>query len=184
MRVAARFLSSKNARCFRQSYLAAPAKSLSTVAADEDFLNFPRQAEGNIYDDNWSLCADGVVPAGSLFRNARIPVLTQRLPSKVEGGKIALKNPKYKGQFVSLEAGDGIEHDDFSDSMVDSQKHLSSGIDLFVEDAFLGSFAPSRLGVRVISDSPAVALIVRSLLVFHSLYAHHLSFLPSQILGS
>lgn len=169
MRVAAKFLSSKNARCFRQSCLAAPTKSLSTVAADQDFFTFPRQTEGNIYDDNWSLCADGVVPAGDMFRNARIPVLTQRLPSKVEAGKIALQKPKYKGPFVTLEAGDGIEHDDFSDCMIESQKHLSSGVDLFVEDAFLGSFASSRLGVRVVSDSPAVALIVRSLLVFNFL---------------
>jgi hypothetical protein len=169
MRVAAKFLSSKNARCFRQSCLAAPTKSLSTVAGDEDFFSFPRQTEGNIYDDNWSLCADGVVPAGNAFRNARIPVLTQRLPSKVEAGKIALQNPKYKGPFVTLEAGDGIEHDDFSDCLVDSQNHLSSGVDLFVEDAFLGSFASSRLGVRIVSDSPAAALILRSLLVFASL---------------
>lgn len=165
MRVAAKFLSSKNAHCFRQSRLAAPAKSFSTVSCDEDFLSFPRQTEGNIYDDNWSLCADGVVPAGNAFRNARIPVLTQRLPSKVEAGKIALQNPKYKGPFVTLEAGDGIEHDDFTDCLAESQTHLSSGVDLFVEDAFLGSFASSRLGVRVVSDSPAVALIVRSLLV-------------------
>ena len=167
MRVAANILSSRSFRRIVHPKVSISAKTYGTLAVDGDFVHFPREREGNIYSDNWSLNEDGVVPVGDLFRNARVPILTQRLPTKIEAGKIALESPKYHGDYVALEAGDGISHDDFTDKLTEVQDFLSTGIDLYVEDAFLGSFAKSRLGVRVISDSPAAALILRSLLVIH-----------------
>lgn len=176
MRVSARFLSSKNVRCVQQS--AQASRSFSTKQA-ESFV-WPREAEGNIYTDNWSLCEDGVVPTGIMFRNARLPVLTSRLPTKVESGKVVLEKPKYKGAYTSLEAGDGIEHSDFSDALIAQQTYLSSGIDLFVEDAFMGTSASGRVGVRVVTDSPAVALIARTLMVRTDDFGLFLS-LPSNV---
>ena len=131
---------------------------------EESFL-WPREVEGNIYNDNWSLCEDGVVPTGTLFRNARLPVLTSRLPVKIEAGKAVVENPKYTGKYVSLEAGDGIQHEAFADALTAQQTYLSSGIDLFVEDAFMGTASSGRVGVRVVTDSPATAIIARTLMV-------------------
>ena len=131
---------------------------------EESFL-WPREMEGNIYNDNWSLCEDGVVPTGIMFRNARLPVLTSRLPVKVESGKAVVENPKYAGKYVSLEAGDGIAHEAFAEALTAQQTYLSSGVDLFVEDAFMGTSASGRVGVRVVTDSPATALIARTLMV-------------------
>lgn len=161
MRVSARFLTSKNVRCVQQS--TPVCRSFATKQA-ESFV-WPREAEGNIYMDNWSLCEDGVVPTGTMFRNARLPVLTSRLPSKVESGKVVLEKPKYAGAYVSLEAGDSIDHNDFFDALSVQQTYLSSGVDLFVEDAFMGTSASGRVGVRVVTDSPATALIARTLMV-------------------
>lgn len=165
MKVAAKFVTTTSSRCLRQSILTNRVKSMSTLSTDGDYLQFPREHEGNIYDDNWSVAVDGVVTAANLYRNARIPVLTQRLSVKVESGKVSLEKPKYDGAYDALEAGDGIQHEDFADRLAEQQAHLSTGIDLFVEDAIMGSFAASRVGVRVITDSPAAALIARTLLV-------------------
>lgn len=139
-------------------------RSLSSLNSEE-YTTFPREKEGNMYIDNWSLVGDGVTSQGDAFRNARIPVLTSRLASKVESGKVELKHPKYEGSYSVIEAGDGVSHEDFGEAMNAQHEYLSTGIDLFVEDASLGAFSSSRVGVRVVSDSPAVALICRTLLV-------------------
>jgi hypothetical protein len=133
-----------------------------------EYALFPRQHEGNNYSVNFSLVEDGVCAAGddtNAFRNARIPVLTTRFSAKVEGGKVELKEPKYIGKYSVLEAGDSVSHDDFLEASSAQNMYLSSGVDLYVEDASLGSFAPSRVGVRVVTDSPAKALIARTLLM-------------------
>jgi hypothetical protein len=134
-------------------------------AATENFSVFPREREGNSYAVNWSLTEDGVVPTGDAFRNARIPLLTSRLPSKVDNGKVELQGPAYGGSFKVLEAGDSISHDEFNNKFSALQNHLSSGIEIFVEDAALGATSSARVGVRVVADSPVVALINRNLLV-------------------
>lgn len=126
---------------------------------------FPREREGNIYPVNWSLNEDGVVPVGDAFQNARLPVLTSRLEAKVENGKVSVKKPVFEGEYKTLEAGDGMDHSEFSDVLANQQAHLSSGVELFVEDAAVGASGVSRLGVRVVSDCPATALIARSLLI-------------------
>lgn len=119
--------------------------------------NFPRESEGNTYSVNWSLIVDGVVPLGQAYRNARIPLLVSRLPAKVDGGKVDITSPAYIGKYKLLEAGDStLSQEAFSSSLKNVQDYLSSGIDLYAEDASL-----AKIGVRVITDSPAAALIFR-----------------------
>ena len=132
---------------------------LSTAAV------FPRETEGNVYAVNWSLTEDGVVPVGSAFRNARLPVLTTRLPAKLEGGKVEVPKIAYSGAYKLVEAGEGISHGAFTNVLADQQAYLSSGVDIFVEDAGLGASSGLRLGVRVVTDSTAVALVARTLLI-------------------
>jgi len=138
--------------------------NFSSVQTEEWSL-FPREREGNEYAVNWSLCEDGVVPVGDAYRNARLPLLTTKLGAKVQGGKVDAKAPAYSGTFALSEAGDNMSHDAFSELFTAQQDYLSSGIDLFVEDAALGASKSTRNGVRVVTDSPAVALIARSLLI-------------------
>ncbi len=150
----------------RYALVASQRASLSTsLACTEGWSVFPREREGNIYPVNWSLNEDGVVPVGDAFQNARLPVLTSRLEAKVENGKVSVKKPVFEGEYKTLEAGDGMDHSEFSDVLANQQAHLSSGVELFVEDAAVGASGVSRLGVRVVSDCPATALIARSLLI-------------------
>lgn len=137
---------------------------LSTVQTEEWSL-FPREREGNIYSVNWSLCEDGVVPVGDAYRNARLPILTNRLGVKVQNGKIAVEKPVYFGKYTILEAGDHISHDDFSEIFATQQEYLSSGIELFVEDGAFGVNNLVRNGARVTTNDPALALIARTMLV-------------------
>ena len=167
MRVAAKILSAKNVRGVLLSTSGCTSKSFSTQV---ESFTWPREREGNIYIDNWSLTEDGVVPVGDLYRNARLPIVTTRLPVKVEGGKITLDSPKYTGAYTSLEAGDGIDHEAFSEILAAQQLYLSGGKDLFAEDAYMGTHASGRVGMRVITDSPAALLILRTLLVRYRKY--------------
>jgi ATP-dependent phosphoenolpyruvate carboxykinase len=134
------------------------------VQTDEWSL-FPRETEGNVYAVNWSLCEDGVVPVGDAFRNARVSMLTKKMGVKVAAGKLEAKNPAYSGKYTVQESGDSISHEEFSEMIAAQQAHLSSGIELFVEDAALGALGAIRNGVRVVTDDAATALIARSLLV-------------------
>ena len=143
----------------------------STAAQEKTY--FPRESEGNIYSVNWSLTEDGVVPTGDAYRNARLPLLVSRLSSKVESGKITLTSPKYTGKFTLVEAGDKISHDDFNELLQTQQTYLSHVKEMFVEDASLGSSSLSRVGVRVVTDSAAVALIARDLLVSDNKYTNN-----------
>lgn len=142
---------------------ARPKAALSTSASSSAV--FPREREGNVYAVNWSLTEDGVVPVGDAFRNARVPLLTMRLGSKVDNGKVEVAKVAYTGKYALLEAGEGISHGAFSDALAAQQAYMSSGIELFVEDAALCAFAGGRVGVRVVTDSSAVALIARTLLI-------------------
>lgn len=126
---------------------------------------FPRETEGNNYAVNWSLTEEGVVPTGDAFRNARLGLLTSRLSAKVADGKVDVKSPAYTGKYEVVEAGDTIGHDEFEALLEVQQSHLSSGIDLFVEDGAICASNAGRLGVRVVTDSAASALIARSMLI-------------------
>jgi hypothetical protein len=126
---------------------------------------FPREREGNIYDVNYSLNEDGITPVGDAFRNARIPIITTRLGMKSNSGKIDLPTPLYFSKYELLEAGDNLDHSKFEKMQSAINDHLSSGIDLFIEDAGLCAFYKARVGVRVVSESPAIAAIFRPLMV-------------------
>jgi len=139
-------------------------RRFSDVQTDEWFL-FPRQREGNIYAVNWSLVEDGVTPVGDAFRNAELSTLTKKLGSKVQSGKVELSKPLFFGDFILQESGDHISHDEFSVLFTEQQRHLESGISLYVEDAGIGAYSHVRNGVRVIAEDPALALIARNLLI-------------------
>ena len=134
------------------------------VAAPDGSTVFPNEYEGNIYDVNWSLCEDGVVPVGNAYRNARISLLTNALGAK-KSAPVTTTKPLYFGKYSLTEAGDTVSQDEFSDLFEAQKELLSSGTDLFVEDASLGSYTKTRVGVRVITNDPATALIARTLLV-------------------
>jgi hypothetical protein len=140
------------------------AKSIASTETEEWSL-FPREREGNIYSHNWSLCEDGVVPEGDAYRNARVPLITSEMGAKIVEGKIEQTSPQYTGEYKIKESGDDISHELFSELFSAQQQYLSSGINLFVEDAVLGSHNHTRNGVRITTCKPAVALIARSLLV-------------------
>jgi hypothetical protein len=121
--------------------------------------------EGDNVDDNYSLLVDGVVNAKNAYRNSRVSTVVNKLPAKVENGKLSLKDIQFFGAEVVKEAGDSISHDDFKDALEATRNYLSSGRDLFLEDVGIGASCSLRLGTRVISDNPAHAFIFRSLLV-------------------
>ena len=118
-----------------------------------------------MYAVNWSLTEDGVTPQGDAYRNARTQLLSTRLGAKVEGGKVETPKVVYAGAYKVLEAGDGIAHGAFTDLLAEQQKFFSSGVEVFVEDAGLGALSSARVGVRIVTDSSALALAVRSLLI-------------------
>lgn len=135
------------------------------VMAFQSTTTFPREREGNVYAVNWSLTEDGVTPVGDAYRNARVQLLSTRLGAKVEGGKVETAKVTYSGAYKVLEAGEGIAHGAFADLLAEQQKAFSSGGEIFVEDAGLGALSSARVGVRVVTDSSALALAVRSLLI-------------------
>ena len=140
------------------------SKSFSSAVSGA-FGVFPRENEGNNYSVNWSLTEEGVVPKGDAFRNARLGVLNSRLSAKVADGKVEVKSPAYTGKYEVVEAGDSISHDEFEALLKAQQEHLSSGMDLFVEDGAICASTVGRLGVREVTDSAASALIARSMLI-------------------
>jgi len=136
-----------------------------SVAARENVSVFPREREGNVYAVNWSLVDHGVVAVGDAFRNASNHTLEHKLGAKVDGGKVTVPAPTFTGKYAVSEAGDEITHSQFSDLLVKQNAFLSAGKDIFVEDASVGSAAHTRMGVRIVTDSPAVAMIARNILI-------------------
>jgi len=140
------------------------AFSSKAKATTEEFVVFPNEYEGNIYDVNWSLCEDGVVPVGKAYRNARPSLMTNAIGAK-KGDSITAEKPLYFGKYSLTEAGDTISQDEFSDLFESQKELLSSGADLFVEDASLGSYSKNRIGVRVVTQDATKALVARTLLM-------------------
>lgn len=171
-----KFLLRKSSSLQKNRFSTSLKSFLPNTPVVESFI-FPREREGNVYDVNWSLTEDGVTPVGDAFRNARISLITKKLGLQQKDNKIFnIQSPAIHGTYKLLEAGDTISHADFKD-FKDAQKlHLSSGVDLFVEDASLGALRDIRVGVRIISDNPAVCLALRHLLVsvIMIIYDHHI----------
>lgn len=131
----------------------------------EEWSLYPREKEGNIAIDNWSLVEDGVVPTKGLFRNARLQVLTNAIGVKAQDNKIELKAPSYVGKYALLESGLGLTHEHFSEIFNTHQEGLSLDSEVYAEDAVVGAHRDLRNGVRVATNVPAVALLFRTLLV-------------------
>lgn len=147
-----------------RTHVVARALSSAPVSTKEWFV-FPRQSEGNIYAVNWSLVEDGIISKGDAFRNGRVPLLTARLPKKIENGKLSLDGPTYFGDYAVVESGEGISPIAFADKKETLQNLLSKGSDIFVEDGGLGAFSPIRAGARIVADNAALALILKNLLI-------------------
>lgn len=145
--------------------------NLSTVAdrapppRTEEWFIWPREWEGNVYAVNWSLNHDGIVPTKHAYRNGRVPILNNRLGYPASATELSPKSPSYFGPYKISEAGEHISHNDFTVLISDTEEHLSA-VELFVEDGALGAFNKLRLGTRVVTKDPAVALIFRNLLVY------------------
>lgn len=144
-----------------------------SLLAEENIQVVNVRREGDNVDDNYSLLVDRVVNAKNAYRNSRVSTVVNKLPAKIENGKLALKDVQFYGTEVVQEAGDSISHEDFKNSLEATRNYLSSGRDLFLEDVGIGASSSLRLGTRVISDNPAHAFIFRSLLV-----GNFSSFLP------
>lgn len=157
-----------SSNCVRRNVRSATfATAPSKKPKQPESIQFSMNREGDILADNWSLVNDGVTAVGNAYRNARIELLTNRFPVKVEGKKVVLDKISYTGSYKVLEAGDSITHDEFSELLDAATGYLSSGVDLFVEDAAVIPFSPARIGVRVVTDNPAIAALARSILVRH-----------------
>lgn len=140
--------------------------STKVVTEDSDRFIFPRETEGNNYKVNWSMTEDGVTPVGDAFRNARFELLASRLGLPTQANStISISSTILFGSYNITEAGDSITHDDFQDFKSAQSSYLSSGLDLYVEDASLGALSDIRVGVRIISSNPVLSLIYRNLLV-------------------
>ena len=137
---------------------------LSSVARETQSV-FPREREGNVYAVNWSLAEHGIIAVGDAFRNAHNATLERKLGAKVDGGKVIVQAPAFVGKYEVKEAGDQITHQQFSDLLGTQNDFLSGGGDIFVEDASVCGAAHVRMGVRVVTDSPAVAMVARNMLI-------------------
>ncbi|CEG35729.1 hypothetical protein PHYSODRAFT_348042 [Plasmopara halstedii] len=143
------FRSFKGQRTFLRRF------SVSPHAADKFVVDFPEEHEGLNIEFNWSLAGDDVTPHGDAFRNLSW--------SKLE--ELA-KHEKPAGKSVKIEEVDvNIVFNTFEGLYEKVTEHLSTEPNLFTQDGAVGSFKDDRTRVRVISDSPLVALFAQNLLV-------------------
>ncbi|EEY55364.1 uncharacterized protein PITG_09304 [Phytophthora infestans T30-4] len=127
--------------------------SVAPHAADK--FEFPQEHEGLNIEFNWSLADDDVTPHGDAFRNLSWPKLEE-----------LAKQEKPAGKKVAIEEVDvSIVFNDFEGLYEKVTEHLSTEPNLYTQDGAAGSFQDDRTRVRVISDSPVVALFAQSLLV-------------------
>ncbi|KAF4033250.1 Phosphoenolpyruvate carboxykinase [Phytophthora infestans] len=129
--------------------------SVAPHAADKFVVEFPQEHEGLNIEFNWSLADDDVTPHGDAFRNLSWPKLEE-----------LAKQEKPAGKKVAIEEVDvSIVFNDFEGLYEKVTEHLSTEPNLYTQDGAAGSFQDDRTRVRVISDSPVVALFAQSLLV-------------------
>lgn len=128
--------------------------SVAPHAADKFVVDFPQEHEGLNIEFNWSLADDDVTPHGDAFRNLSWPKLI----------KLA-QHEKPAGTKIRIEEVDvNVVFNDFEGLYEKVTEHLSTP-HLYTQDGAVGSFKDDRTRVRVISDSPLVALFAQSLLV-------------------
>lgn len=131
---------------------------------------YPRNVEGDDPTVNWSLLESGVTNAGLAFHNSPVSKLIKRLGIKDAKNPIEIANLKVKSAGTFFEAGDNLDHDEFGENLSQVQNYLSEGQDMFVEDLAVGSHPDFRLGVRVVTRRPDIALVAKSVLVSCILY--------------
>jgi len=129
----------------------------------DDWLVFPREKEGNIYSDNWSLVEHGVTSTENGYKNSRIPLLLSKVQKKVVNNKVE-ENISYSGSYDIKEAGDTLTHEFFEDLLKEHQEYFSHTLDLYFEDAGVVGTNSARVGIRVLTTNPAVALMMKSFL--------------------
>jgi len=127
---------------------------------DAQEIVFPRDKseKGLDYKLNWSLCAKGVAPNVHAFRNLDDKGLMMRSGCPMGKSKELLAT---EGSAKLVEANDDAGEAVFED-VADT---LSNVIDVFVQDGALGSQPGCETRVRVVTDSPELALAVKHLLV-------------------
>jgi len=148
-----------------------------------DQIVYPRKARGLDYDLNWSLAADSLTNRGEAYRNANIRDLLEFIPRKdikitKEKAVEIINGPFSKNTTVDSYATDVLPNTKVMD-VEEYEGRLSSLRDetlsfaprLFVEDAAVGSSRLTELRVRLITDSPIVALYFRNLLHRIPLYS-------------
>jgi hypothetical protein len=129
---------------------------------------FPtKSVEGDEIYDNWSLMTDGIINSHLAYRNARLSLLTTHMGVKGDDKNVTVEKgvPPIEGAYDLVEAGDSISHDAFNEIYNPAAAYLSDKKTLFFEDGGLCAKSPIRVGTRVTTDIPAVALIARNLLV-------------------
>ncbi|OWZ13238.1 hypothetical protein PHMEG_00013471, partial [Phytophthora megakarya] len=128
--------------------------SVAPHAADKFVVEFPEEHEGLNIEFNWSLADDDVTPHGDAFRNLSWPKLAELVKEKPAGKNVAIQ-----------EVDVNIVFNDFEGLYEQVTEHLSTEPSLYTQDGAVGSYKDDRTRVRVISDSPLVALFAQSLLV-------------------
>lgn len=113
---------------------------------------------------NWSLVESGVTNAGLAFRNSPVSKLLKKLGIKEAKSTVEVPNLKVKASGTLFEAGDNMEHDEFLSNLDEVRGYLSEGQDMYVEDLAIGSHPNHRLGVRVVTRRPEIALVAKSVL--------------------
>jgi len=129
-----------------------------------DYVVFPREREGLDYKLNWSL-VDYLIPKGDAFGNIKIETLKRKIGVKSSECLFSSGLSDKVGNFVEAGISDDFGFDDFDEQKSTITKYLSTGVDLFVEDASLGSYRGSSIGVRIVSDDPVFAAISRNILI-------------------
>jgi hypothetical protein len=129
--------------------------SIAQHAADKFVVDFPEEHEGLNIEFNWSLADDDVTPHGDAYRNLSWPKLQEFAKDQKPAGKA------FSVQEVDVDLSFG----EYSSVYEQVTEHLSTHESTFTQDGAVGSYKDDRTRVRVISDSPLVALFAQSLLV-------------------
>jgi hypothetical protein len=129
--------------------------SIAQHAADKFVVEFPQEHEGLNIEFNWSLASDDVTPHGDAYRNLSFPKLQELAKDEKPTGK------SFAVQEVDVDVAFG-EYESVYEKVTE---HLSIQDNIFTQDGAVGSYKDDRTRVRVISDSPLVALFAQSLLV-------------------
>ncbi|TYZ65142.1 hypothetical protein PybrP1_012050 [[Pythium] brassicae (nom. inval.)] len=139
----------------RVATAAARSFSIGQHAADNFVMDFPQEHDGLNIEFNWSLAEDDVTPHGDAYRNLSWPKLQEHAKAHKAAGKA----------FAVQEVDVDVSFGEYSPVFEKVTDHLSFQDALFAHDGAVGSYRDDRTRVRVISDSPLVALFAQSLLV-------------------